>query len=100
MRDDHLDRFHSQENIQSGDIVSISDEEELENLCLDLIRADDIAGMRALAMTHTITGQTMESIYESVGNFASPEMLPILKTLTGKSIPWFTHVGIFNGPQF
>jgi hypothetical protein len=79
MRDDHLDHFHVQKKPETGDLVLISDEEELKNLYLDLIRADDVAGMRALATSYKFKNKgDAREFFKRAGQCMSPEMLLVL----------------------
>jgi hypothetical protein len=99
MRDDHLDHFHSQDNIQTGDLTTVIVGEELKNLCFDLIRADNVAGMLALAPAHqNFNENTLRELFECLGKFASPEMLPIIRSMEiSPSSLWSYVKPLFRG---
>jgi hypothetical protein len=100
MRDDHLDHSHSQDHLQTYHDVLGLDEEDLKNVCLDLVRADDVAGMKTLVTANKIKGRdTIKGLIECAAQSASPEMLTILGTLDTPSsrLIWLLVRGVVDG---
>jgi hypothetical protein len=100
MRDDHLDHFHFQDPLQTYKGISGLDEEDLKSVCFDLVRADDVAGMRTVVTANKIEDQdTIRSLIECAAQSASPEMLTILEPLEkqGFGLAKYLFRGVADG---
>ncbi|KAH7077841.1 hypothetical protein BKA63DRAFT_509181 [Paraphoma chrysanthemicola] len=79
MRDDHLERFHNHHDVLPNGDLEKPDEADLKNVCLDLVKADDVSSIRELAATGMLNekGYTVDLI-ACAAQHASPEMMKIL----------------------
>jgi hypothetical protein len=79
MRDEHLDQFHNHHDIlPNGDFKKI-DEADFENVCLDLVKADDVPRIREVAAAGMLNAKSfVEDLIVCAAQYASPEMINIL----------------------
>ncbi|PVI01812.1 hypothetical protein DM02DRAFT_590626 [Periconia macrospinosa] len=82
MRDDHLNSFHCQDNLRTHNEVSQISREDLGNVCLDLVRANDIAGVENILTGKNrgiLSTAQAEQLVQCAGQFASLEMIILIK---------------------
>lgn len=88
MRDEHLERFHTPVHTAGSGEVKDLNEDELKQICLDIIQADDVSKIRELVTSGTI--QVKDYIFDLVAcaaQYASPELMNLLLDLEGQWRP-------------
>ncbi|KAH4040807.1 hypothetical protein HBI56_015270 [Parastagonospora nodorum] len=97
MRDEHLMRFHAHYNVIPNSEFQNLDEADLKEVCLDLVKADDVLRVRELAAAGMLKDKPhMHDLIPCAAQYASPEML---KMLLGQKCPWsgiYTYWGIYS----
>jgi hypothetical protein len=79
MRDEHLERFHSQSDLLPIEQFKKLDEVDLKNVCLDLVKADDVSKIRELSAAGQIGARlNHNTLIPCAAQYASPEMIKIL----------------------
>jgi hypothetical protein len=83
MRDDHLKQYHNHHNALLSDEFASLDEADLRDVCLDLVKADDISTVKKLAATSVLDDKTyLNDMIPCAAQYASVEMM---KTLLGQN---------------
>jgi hypothetical protein len=79
MRDEHLERFHTHpDDLPKVEFEKLEDV-DLENVCLDLVKADDVSRIRELAAAGKIGAKPcLYNLMTCAAQYASPEMIKIL----------------------
>jgi hypothetical protein len=81
MRDEHLERFHSHSDLLPIVQFEKLDEVDLKNVCLDLVKADDVSKIRELIAAGKIdAGFKNRALIACAAQYASPEMIKTLWT--------------------
>jgi hypothetical protein len=79
MRDEHLERFHNHSDLLPIEQFKNLDEVDIKNVCLDLVKADDVSKIRELAAADKIDVEFNEdTLIACAAQYASPEMIKIL----------------------
>jgi hypothetical protein len=79
MRDEHLKQFHTHNNVIPNSEFQNLDEADLKEVCLDLVKADDVLRVRELAAAGMLKDQPhLDGLITCAAQYASPEMLKIL----------------------
>jgi hypothetical protein len=96
MRDEHLERFHNHSDLLPTEQLKNIDEVDIKNVCLDLVKADDVSKIRELAAADKIDAELNEgTLIACAAQYASPEMIKILlndKLIRPGVYPWSGHI--------
>ena len=102
MRDDHLAHYHFRNHFQACDEVSELEEEDLKHICFDLVRADDVEGMRSILKAGKLNSWIISNdLIGCAAQYSSLEMLSILmpqKSSTDKTFE-FLFRGVAQGDK-
>ncbi|KAH7080901.1 hypothetical protein FB567DRAFT_448455 [Paraphoma chrysanthemicola] len=95
MRDEHLKQFHTYHNVILNSEFQKPDEADLKEVCLDLVKADDVLRVGELAAAGMLKDKPyMHDLRTCAAQYASPQML---KILLGQECPRSTD-NIWRGP--
>jgi hypothetical protein len=87
MRDEHLEQFHNHDDILPNGAFGELDENDLEYVCLDLVKANDVTKIRELTAAGKLkTKSYLGDLVACAAQYASPEMMKMLLD-QGKDIP-------------
>jgi hypothetical protein len=79
MRDEHLEQFHNHDDILPNGAFGELDENDLEYVCLDLVKANDVTKIRELAAAGMIENKSyLSDLVACAAQYASPEIMKIL----------------------
>lgn len=84
MRDEHLERFHNHADTMGSGKIEDLNEDELKQICLDIIKADDVSKIRELVTSGTI--QVKDYLFDLIAcaaQYASPDIMDLLLNLEG-----------------
>jgi hypothetical protein len=79
MRDEHLEQFHNHDDIIPNGAFGELDENDLEYVCLDLVKANDVRKIRELAAAGMLENKSyLSDLVACAAQYASPEIMKIL----------------------
>jgi hypothetical protein len=79
MRDEHLKQFHNHDDIIPNGAFRELDENDLEYVCLDLVKANDVRKIRELAAAGMLENKSyLSDLVACAAQYASPEIMKIL----------------------
>jgi hypothetical protein len=79
MRDEHLKWFHNHSDILPNERFEEFDEVDFKNVCLDLIKADDVSKIGELAEANMFSAKScLHDLITCAAQYASPDMMKIL----------------------
>jgi hypothetical protein len=91
MRDEHLQRFHNHSDLLPKEGFEKLDKVDFQNVCLDLVKADDVSRIRELAASSMFSAKScVPELMTCAAQYASPDMIKIL--LDHKSSPESHHI--------
>jgi hypothetical protein len=92
MRDEHLEQFHTPHNVPPNGGLENLDDADLRNVCLDLIKADDVSRIRELAAAGLLNKKFyLDDLISCAAQCASPETMKTLlsqKGIKSERSPW------------
>jgi hypothetical protein len=97
MRDEHLQRFHTPQDVLPNGELENLDEADLRDICLDLVKADDVSGIRDIASAGMLNGKPYaDDLITCAARYAPPNMMKIL--LGQKRHHVYDHVWNWDSP--
>jgi hypothetical protein len=79
MRDEHLEQFHNPDDILTNGAIGELDDIDLEYVCLDLVKANDVSKIRELAAVGMLKDKSyLGDLVACAAKYASPEMMKML----------------------
>jgi hypothetical protein len=93
MRDEHLELFHNHDDVLPNAGLGKLKKAEMKMVCLDLVKADDVPGIKTLAAAGRLDDKPyLYELISAAARYASPKMLKVL--LCQRNLPeWSNHVG-------
>lgn len=86
MRNDHLEHYHTQSKFPTHDMLKTGDKVALRQLCFDLVKADDVAGIEDFAAAGLLTIEIYhKGLMKCASQHASSGVIHVL-TSRAKSI--------------
>jgi hypothetical protein len=82
MRDEHLKQFHNPDDILTNGAIGELNDIDLEYVCLDLVKANDVSKIRELAAVGMLKDKSyLGDLTACASKYASPEMVKMLLDL-------------------
>jgi hypothetical protein len=87
MRDDHLDKYHTERATREPKYPSPSDPDEVQPLLFDLVQADEVDAVRELLPVYvTLEPSIQKELLGAAACSASPAMIDVLRSLRPRLI--------------
>jgi hypothetical protein len=79
MRDEHLELFHNHDDVLPNAGLGKIKETDMKIVCLDLVKANDVSGIKALAAAGRLDDKPyLYDLISAAARYASPKMLKVL----------------------